>query len=244
MNDGYYEIEGYEIEGYDDEELYELVEGDDDGSALLYAEEDDEETGFYIPGMIPALDNALGVNLGGGGSKPALRLPTKKGPARRPVRPVRRIVRKASPRRPQLRRMGAPGSAGSFRPLPFGQGGVREMPFRKKLKRVLAVNSNGNVTAGSAATVSVIPQLLFKPERFVIDSQEASSWLITDIKNGVESMFANAGQIPGGMFRPDAAEIGIEFSTVQAGITLAVQVVNVSGVDKPFIGAFIGEAVN
>lgn len=229
-----YEIEGYEIEGYDDDELFELVEGDDDGAELYAADED--ETGFYIPGMIPALDNALGVNLGG--AKPAAKpmLVAKRPVARRP----RRVMRKPA-RRPQLVRMGAPGG---FRPLPFGQGGVRNVPYTKKLRRILAVNSTGNVTAGSAATITIFPQTLFKPERFVIDSQDASSWLITDIKNGVESMFSNAGSIPGGMFRPDATEIGIEFSTLNPGIQLAVQVVNVSGVDKPFYGAFVGDAIS
>lgn len=112
--------------------------------------------------------------------------------------------------------------------------------------RVYVLSLDTVVTVAAAATVPVSsqPQVLFRPERLVIDGTVAASFLINSFTIGKNSQFASGtGSIPASMFSPTAVGVTLKLDTAQISAIIALSVTNTSGGALRFTAGLIGEAV-
>jgi len=99
-------------------------------------------------------------------------------------------------------------------------------------RRLLPMSSGGtNIAYQTSAQITSRPQgIAYRPERITIDSSvgidsttptpvptvyDASSWVLNDVKVGNISQYMQSGDIPGGMFAPNAVDSFVDFMTVQ-----------------------------
>lgn len=99
------------------------------------------------------------------------------------------------------------------------------------------------VAGGASATITVNPQTLYRPERFVIAASLAPSFVVTDIKVGNVSQLPATGDVPGELFAQNGVDCAIQFDTVNPALNLLVVVTNITGGALTFRGAFIGTNV-
>lgn len=72
------------------------------------------------------------------------------------------------------------------------------------IRKVLGCRTNVPVPAGCAVQVTTRPQMPFTANRFVVSVSCASSFLISEIRVGMRSMFVQAGEIDADLFSADA----------------------------------------
>jgi hypothetical protein len=109
----------------------------------------------------------------------------------------------------------------------------------------LAVASTGNVVAGTTVTLTAAPQAAFKPQRFIVASNIAPAFTINSIRIGARLQTVDGSEtgVPATVYSEVAQNNLMDFDTVQPGITISVRVTNISAVDQPFVGTFIGPAL-
>ncbi len=137
------------------------------------------------------------------------------------------------------------GSAAMARKLLQQRGTVVKSKEPTK-SRVYVLSLDTVVTVAAAATVPVSsqPQVLFRPERLVIDGTVAASFLINSFTIGKNSQFASGtGSIPASMFSPTAVGVTLKLDTAQISAIIALSVTNTSGGALRFTAGLIGEAV-
>lgn len=99
------------------------------------------------------------------------------------------------------------------------------------------------IPANSAATIQVLPQTLFRCERFVIQSDIAGSLVVDDIRIGTQSQFSASGPVPARCFSEVAVGVGTLYDTAEPGITISLSLRNISGNPVTFRAAMFGRAV-
>lgn len=107
----------------------------------------------------------------------------------------------------------------------------------------LPLDSGISVPNGQTFTITIRPQMTFRVERLVIESDHAGDFLIQDVKVGNRSQFGAAGSIPARIFQENANGVRLRGDTAQPGIDISVTVFNKGGSDQRFSGAIIGAAV-
>lgn len=127
--------------------------------------------------------------------------------------------------------------------------------FSKRLERVLGeleaeALAEAPVVAGqmpSAAVITCMPQMAFRPERLIISGagSGASAWMIDDVKIGDEAQFVEGG-IPGDFFSATAVDTAVNFSAAIPGceIQLRVRYVGDKPEGEPFYAAMIGRGLD
>lgn len=100
------------------------------------------------------------------------------------------------------------------------------------------------IAAGAAATITVRPQVPFRPQRFIVPSDIAGSFTIGDIRVGKNSQFVTADAVPARAFQEDAAS-GVEFGfdTAQVSQDISIVANNISAAQQVFRAIFFGQAV-
>ena len=99
------------------------------------------------------------------------------------------------------------------------------------------------INPGVSADVQVLPQTLFRCERFVIPSDNAGSIVVEDIRIGTVSQFSAGGPVPGRCFSEVAVGVGTLYDTAEPGITIVVRIRNISGNQITFRAAMFGRSV-
>lgn len=153
---------------------------------------------------------------------------------RRPAR--RRMVSRRMPRG-LIRRAAAARLAKSGAVLTTkGPTKAREYP--------IGLDSGANVAAGTQATVTARPQVIFRGERLVIPSDIAGNFVIDDIRVGNKSQLVATGAIPARVFNEDGTGVNLSLDTCQVAMDLVVVATNISGAATRFRGSIIGKAVD
>lgn len=100
------------------------------------------------------------------------------------------------------------------------------------------------VNATLSATITSLPQDLFRGERLVIPSDIAFDFGISDFKVGNESQFVAGGEIPAAMFTEVAIDTDVHFKTAVVGNQLVLVVRNKNTLQNlDFTAGSIGAAV-
>lgn len=138
--------------------------------------------------------------------------------------------------------------AGARRPMKRKPGPnaalVRQKGYTKKRRQPLAFNSTGTVAAGASATISVIPQTLFRGRKLVVPTAISGSFTIDDLKVGNVSQFAASGSQAAEAFSPQTTgEDNIQMDTCPPGMTLTLSVTNTSGGALQFRATLFGDSV-
>lgn len=108
----------------------------------------------------------------------------------------------------------------------------------------LGFDSGANIAAGATATISTNPQVLFRPQRFVVPASIASSFTVDDIKIGNQSMFPNSTPNPAETFSQLGVGVGMKLRTAQIAMAVSVDVTNISGAAARFRATMIGTAAS
>lgn len=120
---------------------------------------------------------------------------------------------------------------------------VRESLPTKSRQYVLGMDSVVTVAAGATINITAQPQVVFRPERLVISSAIATSFLLNDFKVGKNSQFASSGAVPADAFAPTAFGVMLKCDTAQISNTLTMNVTNISAGALRFLASVFGEAV-
>lgn len=94
------------------------------------------------------------------------------------------------------------------------------------------------LTANQSTTVTLTPQLPFKPYRLVTTSTGVR---IDDIKVGNASQFVASGSIPAEVFAPDAVGTRLKGDTAVPGVDIILSITDTSGAGNTFEGVLIGD---
>ena len=78
------------------------------------------------------------------------------------------------------------------------------------------------VAASGTVTVTSRPQILFRPQRFVVPASLAANFVITDLRVGKDSQFAQATELPAEIFSQLAVGVMMTLDTAQISNDLAV----------------------
>jgi hypothetical protein len=108
---------------------------------------------------------------------------------------------------------------------------------------VLSLDSVATIAAAATANVTAQPQVLFRPERLVVDGTVAPSFLINQFIIGKNSQLASQGAIPASMFSPTAVGVTLKLDTAQISALITLNVTNTSGGALRFTAGLIGESV-
>lgn len=101
-----------------------------------------------------------------------------------------------------------------------------------------------SVAASGSATILSAPQNLFRTERFVIPSDIAFSFSLSDIKVGNESQLVSGAEVPAAVFTEVAIDTDVSFKTAEVGNQVSASVVNLNaGSAVTFRAALIGTAL-
>ncbi len=99
-------------------------------------------------------------------------------------------------------------------------------------------------TIAATVTVAIVltPQVIFRPERFIVAGGIAPFFLINDIKIGNESMFPSADAVPAEVYIAAATDSQLAFKTCQVGQKITVTVTNIdpAAAVHRFVAAFNG----
>lgn len=108
---------------------------------------------------------------------------------------------------------------------------------------VLGLNSTGAILAGAPGTAVSFPQIIFRPERFIVPSDIAGQFLITQIIVGKNPQQVSADPIPARVFDERGVGVRLSMDTAQISQQITINVVNIGGAPAIFRAAMIGPAV-
>lgn len=97
-----------------------------------------------------------------------------------------------------------------------------------------------SVGAGGTATVSALPQNLYRAERLVIPSDIAFDLGVSDIKVGNTSQFAQNAEVPAAIFSEVAIDTHVGFDTAEVGNQISIALRNKTLVAVEFTASLIG----
>lgn len=116
---------------------------------------------------------------------------------------------------------------------------------KEMLTRYLAitrdVSQGGLVPAGQETDITVEPQMPFRGVALIVDEDIARDFLISDMKYGTMSVFANSGRIPATAFLPNSEAMDdLVMPTNQTSQQFTLRVVNKSNEPRPFYATVKG----
>lgn len=129
------------------------------------------------------------------------------------------------------------------RKLAASQTLVRDLPARKSREYPLPITSPSAIPAGLSATITINPQVPFRVERLVISSDVAGSFTLDNFQVGKNPQFAAAGSLPCRVLQENAVGVRFRGDTAVPGITVTLQVTNVSSGAAFLRGMIVGTAI-
>lgn len=125
-------------------------------------------------------------------------------------------------------------------------GGVRRLVQRQPTKSrelVMGIASAAAIAAGASADVQGQPQIAFRPDRIVVPSAVAASFIITDLKIGKNSQLVSGGAVHAQTFAEGAFGVRLKLDTLAISQTVLFRVTNISAAAATFYAALIGPSV-
>lgn len=119
---------------------------------------------------------------------------------------------------------------------------TRPMEFTKGRQTPIGLGPD-IVAAGAILTIITSPQIVFRPERFVVPSDIAGLFSLVDLKVGKNSQLASQNEIPCRTFDERSVGVTLKCDTAQISQQISVTVRNVSGAPATFTGTLIGESI-
>lgn len=119
---------------------------------------------------------------------------------------------------------------------------TRPMEFTKGRQTPIGLGPE-LVQPGAILTIITSPQIVFRPERFVVPSDIAGLFSLVDLKVGKNSQLASQNEIPCRTFDERSVGVTLKCDTAQISQQISVTVRNVSGAPASFTGTLIGESV-
>lgn len=121
---------------------------------------------------------------------------------------------------------------------------VRERGYSKARRQPVGFTSTGTVAAAGSATISVIPQTLFRGRKLVVLSTVAPSFTIDDVKVGNVSQLAASGSLTADAFGPTTTgEDNMLLDTCPPGMSISMTVTNTSAGALTFRSVLFGDSV-
>lgn len=120
---------------------------------------------------------------------------------------------------------------------------VRKRKATKSRKYVLSLDSSSTIAAAASSNVQNQPQVLFRPERLMIDATLAASFLVNSFVIGKNSQFAASGSVPASMFAQTAVGGTLKLDTAQVSALVVLNVTNTSAGALRFTAGLIGQAI-
>jgi hypothetical protein len=201
-------------EMYGDDELGDLLDGDDDSLGFEYTE--------ILGDGIPGHTTSYGDDLEGAfvGSDDDIIGAAIRHRRRKKMAASQALMRKRV-------------AAGAL---------LRGVPPRQSREYALGLGST-SVAGNSSANINVQPQVIFRPERLVVPSNLAIDFLITDIKVGKNSQLVSTGALPAVMFTEVAFGVRLKMDTAQISMFVTISVTNQNPAARNFQGGIVGPAV-
>lgn len=111
------------------------------------------------------------------------------------------------------------------------------------IKDYFGVDSGAAALIGAGATVNVVsqPQKNIIAERFWLSAATAASFVIVDIRAGVEPILITTDPVPGAMFEKDSNAPYFKAVPITVGMTFTIQVQNVGAAAARFITSVSGK---
>jgi len=88
------------------------------------------------------------------------------------------------------------------------------------------------VPPGHTLNLVAQPQVVFRPEKLVLDDESAENFQVADVKVGKNSQFLSAAPMPGSLFKA-ATTPWMKMDTAQVSMYVTVTLTNTSGVARP-----------
>lgn len=120
---------------------------------------------------------------------------------------------------------------------------VRETAPTKSRLLMIPFDSTTTIAAAASTTLNAQPQVLFRPERLVIDDSIASSFVMNDFKVGKNSQFATSGSAPCSAFKPGSFGVRLKCDTAQVSNIVSLNITNISAGALRFLALLFGESV-
>lgn len=163
---------------------------------------------------------------------------------------ARRRKKKKAARRAAMARRGPPGAAAAnlrrrMMAAKLAQNAVvvRDRPPMKAREYPLPITSPAAVPPGLGATITINPQVPFRVERLVFSSDIAGSFTLDNFQVGKNPQFAAAGSLPCRVLQENAVGVRFRGDTAVPGITVTLQVTNISGGAAFLRGMIVGTAI-
>jgi hypothetical protein len=99
------------------------------------------------------------------------------------------------------------------------------------------------VANGTTVQLPANPQETFRPSRLIVPSTIAASFLVNDIKIGMDSMLLNSNPVSAVAFIETAVGVALGLSTCNIGQTIAIIVTNISNQVQNFLAVLIGTSM-
>jgi hypothetical protein len=110
--------------------------------------------------------------------------------------------------------------------------GLGQVVLTESDKKLLSGELEILVPAGHTFNLTTRPQVVFRPEKLVIDDESADHFQVDDVKVGKNSQFLNASSMPGTLFKA-ASSPTMKMDTAQISMAITVTLTNTSGVSQP-----------
>ena len=235
---------GFELVGYDD---------DFDDDFAIAGEE------YDMPGSVEELLDA-GAIAGGrrrrrrgrrhpGGRGGARRARARGGRVRRVIRGLgRRLQRERRGRRRAVQAVQAVRRARTPRPartIPSVTGGATQLVPQAPQRsgpQVVPFTSSSPIAPGETRVLTARPQVVFRPNNFIVAGRIAEYFRINGIRIGNQNQFAASGAVPAEAFT-GVHPMPIGTTTAHPGHDIAIEVTNISASPQEFSAAMSGPAL-
>lgn len=120
---------------------------------------------------------------------------------------------------------------------------VQQRSPNRPREYVLGFDSVAAIAAGALFVAQNTPQIVFRPERLIIPSDIGGLFNIVNIVIGKNPALAALGSVPARTFSELGVGVRLQCDTVQPGMSIFIQIQNISLAPARFTAAFIGSAV-
>lgn len=97
-----------------------------------------------------------------------------------------------------------------------------------------------SIDAGASETITITPQVKFKPKRLLVPSSIASSFRLDDLSTGLRNLLMSTNPVPLESYTETSVNQGWRLPTIQVGQSLVMRVTNTSGATATLKGAWHG----
>jgi hypothetical protein len=110
--------------------------------------------------------------------------------------------------------------------------GVGQVVLTESDRKLLSGELEILVPPGHTVNLTTRPQVVFRPEKLVLDDESADHFQVYDVKVGRNSQFLSSYPMPGTLFKATTSP-WLKMDTAQVSMDVTVTLTNTSGVARP-----------